>query len=77
MLAYGCPRVMFKMDKNGEGQEICMAELSQCRNPSFVGFSPDMFLEVRTMQPVARQGFLCFRRSSKVRVTHATVFCFC
>lgn len=51
MLAYGCPRVMFKMDKNGEGQEICMAELSQCRNPSFIGFSPDMFLEVR--MPVA------------------------
>ncbi|BDA46978.1 probable exonuclease 1 at N-terminal half [Coccomyxa sp. Obi] len=46
MLAYGCPRVLFKMDKNGEGQEICMADLPECRNPSFAGFTPDMFLEM-------------------------------
>ena len=45
MLAYGCPRVLFKMDKNGEGQEICMADLPECRSPSFAGFTPDMFLE--------------------------------
>lgn len=45
MLAYGCPRVFFKMDKNGEGQEVCMADLPECRNPSFIGFTPDMFLE--------------------------------
>ena len=46
MLAYGCPRVLFKMDRNGEGQEICMGDLPQCRAPSFAGFTPDMFLEV-------------------------------
>ncbi|KAK9918966.1 hypothetical protein WJX75_008347 [Coccomyxa subellipsoidea] len=46
MLAYGCPRVFFKMDKNGEGQEVCMADLPECRNPSFIGFTPDMFLEM-------------------------------
>jgi hypothetical protein len=46
MLAYGCPRVLFKLDKGGEGQEVCAAELPQCRSPSFAGFTPDMFLEV-------------------------------
>lgn len=46
-LAYGCPRVFVKMDKNGEGQEICIADLPKCRNPSFVGFTHGMFLEVR------------------------------
>ncbi len=46
MLAYGCPRVFFKMDKNGDGQEICMADLPECRSPSLIGFTPDMFLEV-------------------------------
>ena len=46
MLAYGCPRVLFKMDKAGEGQEICAGDLPQSRNPSFVGFTHDMFLEV-------------------------------
>ena len=45
MLAYGCPTVLFKMDKTGAGQEICLARLPEARNPSFVGFSRDMFLE--------------------------------
>ena len=45
MLAYGCPHVLFKMDKTGIGQEVCMARLPEARSPSFVGFSRDMFLE--------------------------------
>jgi len=49
MLAYGCPNVLFKMDKTGMGQEICMARLPEARNPSFVGFSRDMFLEVSAL----------------------------
>ena len=48
LLAYGCPHVLFKMDKTGVGQEICTARLPEARNPSFVGFSHDMFLEVRS-----------------------------
>ena len=52
MLAYGCPRVLFKMDKGGEGQEICVGDLPQCRAPSFAGFTPDMFLEVWAGQPL-------------------------
>lgn len=45
LLAYGCARVLFKMDRTGVGQEICVARLPEARNPSFVGFSQDMFLE--------------------------------
>lgn len=51
MLAYGCPQVLFKMDKTGTGQEICMARLPEARTPSFVGFSSEMFLEVSTCFP--------------------------
>ena len=49
LLAYGCPHVLFKMDKTGMGQEICMERLPEARNPSFVGFSRDMFLEVSAL----------------------------
>ncbi len=45
MLAYGCPHVLFKMDRTGVGQEVCLARLPEARSPSFVGFSRDMFLE--------------------------------
>ena len=35
------------MDKNGDGQEICFKDLAVNRGLSFVGFTADMFLEVR------------------------------
>ena len=47
MLAYGCPHVLFKVDRAGEGQEICAGDLPLSRSPSFAGFTHDMFLEVR------------------------------
>ncbi len=40
-------QVLFKMDKAGEGQEIVAADLAQNRDPSFIGFTQQMFLEVR------------------------------
>lgn len=46
LLPYGCPRVLFKMDKAGEGQEIIAADLAQNRDPSFIGFTHQMFLEM-------------------------------
>lgn len=39
-------QVLFKMDKSGEGQEVVAADLAQNRDPSFVGFTHQMFLEV-------------------------------
>ena len=41
-------QVLFKMDKTGEGQMICLRDLSLSREPSFVGFTHDMFVEVQT-----------------------------
>ena len=38
--------MLFKLDKTGEGQEICIEDLGMNRGMSFVGFSPQMFLEV-------------------------------
>ncbi|KAL0027505.1 hypothetical protein WJX77_006538 [Trebouxia sp. C0004] len=46
LLPYGCPRVLFKMDKAGEGQEVVAADLAQNRDPSFIGFTQQMFLEM-------------------------------
>jgi len=40
-------QVLFKMDKAGDGQEIVAADLAQNRDPSFIGFTHQMFLEVR------------------------------
>ena len=54
MLAYGCPHVLFKMDRTGVGQEVCMARLPEARSPSFVGFSRDMFLEAAPCTPLAQ-----------------------
>ena len=39
-------QVLFKMDKSGEGQEIVAADFAQNRDPSFIGFTHQMFLEV-------------------------------
>ena len=39
-------QVFFKMDKSGDGQEVCLGDLSSNRGLSFVGFTPDMLLEV-------------------------------
>ena len=60
MLTYGCPRVLFKMDKSGDGQEICMTDLAQNRELNFVGFTPQMFLEVQHATHSSR-GLLSFR----------------
>lgn len=35
------------MDKAGEGQEIVAADLALNRDPSFIGFTQQMFLEVK------------------------------
>ena len=39
-------QVLFKMDKAGDCEEICMANIARNRELSFVGFTPEMFLEV-------------------------------
>ncbi|MEW5306929.1 MAG: hypothetical protein WDW36_009359 [Sanguina aurantia] len=44
LLAYGCPRVLFKLDKHGNGEEIQLQELVLNKGLNFEGFTPDMFL---------------------------------
>eukprot|EP00884_Botryococcus_braunii_P003286 jgi/Botrbrau1/12959/Bobra.154_2s0018.2 len=46
LLAYGCPRVLYKMDRSGEGQQICREDFSKSKGLSLVGFTDDMFLEM-------------------------------
>ena len=46
LLAYGCPRVLFKMGKDGWGEEICCERLPENKPLSFVGFSHQMLLEM-------------------------------
>lgn len=49
LLAYGCPKVLFKMDRSGECQEIALEDLNINRELNFVGFTPQMFLEMCIM----------------------------
>ena len=39
-------QVFFKMDKTGDGQEICLEDLANNSGLSFIGFNQQMFLEV-------------------------------
>lgn len=43
LLAYGCKKVFFKMDNDGNGQEVDMNNLGLVKNPSFLNFTLDMF----------------------------------
>ncbi|KAL6758969.1 PIN domain-like protein [Haematococcus lacustris] len=49
LLAYGCPRVLYKLDKMGNGEEICLDDLPLNQGVSFMGFSHTMFLEMCIM----------------------------
>lgn len=44
MLAHAVPRTMFKMARDGAGQEVALARLATCEDVSFTGWSADMFL---------------------------------
>ena len=46
-----CSQVLFKMDKAGDGQLVEFDDLSLNRELSFVGFTPQMFMEVRPSFP--------------------------
>lgn len=39
-------QVFFKMDKNGEGEEVQLEDLPQCKDLAFQGFGHDLFQEV-------------------------------
>eukprot|EP00210_Caulerpa_lentillifera_P008109 g7743.t1 len=45
LLAYGCPKVLYKF-KNGDCQEICIADLPKNTSVVFKGFTQDMFVQM-------------------------------
>ena len=43
LLAYGCPRVLFKMDKLGNAQQIFLRDLGSCTSPNLTHYTHEMF----------------------------------
>ncbi|XP_038724106.1 exonuclease 1-like isoform X2 [Tripterygium wilfordii] len=46
LIPFGCPRIIFKMDKLGQGVEFRQSMLQQNKELSFAGFSMEMLLEM-------------------------------
>ncbi|KAI3409404.1 Exonuclease 1 [Psidium guajava] len=46
LIPFGCPRIIFKMDKFGQGVEFQYSKLQQNRELSFAGFTKQMVLEM-------------------------------
>ncbi|PKI40851.1 hypothetical protein CRG98_038758 [Punica granatum] len=46
LIPFGCPRIIYKMDKYGQGVEFRYSNLHQNRDLSFAGFSKQMVLEM-------------------------------
>ncbi|KAL6747958.1 PIN domain-like protein [Haematococcus lacustris] len=46
LLIYGCPRVLYKLDKMGNGEEICLENLPLNKAVSFADFSHAMFQQM-------------------------------
>lgn len=49
LVPHKCASVFFKMDNEGVGQEIRYDDIAQNKDLSFVGFTPDQFLEMCVM----------------------------
>ena len=49
LLAYGCPRVLFKLDRTGTVSEVLARDFPRCRELNLAGFSHRMFLEMCVM----------------------------
>lgn len=63
LLTYGCPRVFFKMDKAGYGEQICLEHLHLNKDLPLLGFTYDMFMEVRCGYLIVVR-FACLRCSA-------------
>ena len=46
LVAYQCPRILYKVDRNNYGQEITYDRLRECREIDLSDFSPQMVLEM-------------------------------
>lgn len=46
LLVYGCPHVLFKVDWNGDADEVALADLPNCRELNFIGWTHDLFQQM-------------------------------
>ncbi|KAL2622243.1 hypothetical protein R1flu_002448, partial [Riccia fluitans] len=46
LIAYGCPRILFKMDKSGNGEEFQYSDLVRNKDLNFTNFTKQMVLEM-------------------------------
>ncbi|CAO1619862.1 unnamed protein product [Sympodiomycopsis kandeliae] len=46
LLVFGCQRVLFKLDSNGDCFEISRSRLTSCRSVSFAGWTSDLFRQM-------------------------------
>ncbi|KAI4304443.1 hypothetical protein MLD38_039952 [Melastoma candidum] len=46
LIPYGCPRIIYKMDKFGQGVEFRLSKLQQNKELNFAGFTKQMLLEM-------------------------------
>ncbi|CAM6088300.1 unnamed protein product [Calypogeia fissa] len=49
LIAYGCPRIFFKMDKYGQGEQFQYDDIGRNKDIKFVHFTPQMVLEMCVM----------------------------
>eukprot|EP00887_Chlorella_sp_A99_P001047 scaffold14.g1047.t1 len=49
LLAYGCPRVFFKMDRGGDGEEVALADLPAARELGMANMPHALFQEMCVM----------------------------
>ena len=70
LLAYGCPEVLFKLDKSGECDHVRLVDLPLNRSPSFAGFDHDNFIEVRCCR-FSSQAFVRARTMCPSLPTHS------
>jgi hypothetical protein len=67
LLAFGCPAVLFKMDRAGECTRIRLERLGECTNPSLNLFTHAMFRFAHSLLPLLLSSvrfFVAFRFSS-------------
>eukprot|EP00798_Chlamydomonas_sp_ICE-L_P014825 gene14824-20878_t len=70
LLTYGCTRVMYKLDKYGNGEEVVLADLPFNEPASFVGFTHNMFVAMCVM---AGCDFLVNLSGIGIKKAHASI----
>jgi len=70
LIAFGCPRVLFKMDKQGNGQELQLKNLGACSEVRFVNWDHSM---VQQMCILAGCDYLASLGGLGIKRAHALI----